>query len=117
MLLDKSRPTKADPSLFCCLARLMDVTEMVDTYGARLDECRAFVDSGWAAFDSNEGGSLPWLVLSVSLTVVLMFPYRRHLHLRTIVPPVLEAIQVFWAKKFLPRIRLVFVLGLFIPIV
>ena len=28
---------------------------MVDTYGARLDEVRAFIEDGWAAMANNEG--------------------------------------------------------------
>ena len=28
---------------------------MVDTYGARLDEIRAFIEHGWAAMVNNEG--------------------------------------------------------------
>eukprot|EP00039_Didymoeca_costata_P030658 m.30768 g.30768 ORF g.30768 m.30768 type:complete len:579 (-) comp8236_c0_seq4:31-1767(-) len=37
------------------LVALMDASEMVDTYGCRIDEVRAFVQEGWDCFDNNEG--------------------------------------------------------------
>ena len=37
------------------LVALMDASEMVDTYGCRLDEIRAFIGGGWSAFDNAEG--------------------------------------------------------------
>lgn len=37
------------------LVALMDASEMVDTYGCRLDEIRSFISGGWAAFDNAEG--------------------------------------------------------------
>ena len=37
------------------LVALMDASEMVDTYGCRLDEVRTFVEGGWGIFDNAEG--------------------------------------------------------------
>ena len=37
------------------LVALMDASEMVDTYGCRLDEIRAFIAGGWSTFDNAEG--------------------------------------------------------------
>eukprot|EP00051_Salpingoeca_urceolata_P001511 m.41479 g.41479 ORF g.41479 m.41479 type:complete len:602 (+) comp11463_c0_seq3:16-1821(+) len=37
------------------LLGLVDISEMVDTYGCRLDEVRAFVSQGWGAFHNYEG--------------------------------------------------------------
>lgn len=34
---------------------MIDASEMVDTYGARLDEVRGFVAEGWASCENNEG--------------------------------------------------------------
>ena len=38
-----------------CVASLMDASEMVDTYGCRLDEVRTFIRDGWTIFDGNQG--------------------------------------------------------------
>ena len=37
------------------LIGVVDASEMVDTYGSRVDEVRAFVDGGWSACSNNEG--------------------------------------------------------------
>lgn len=37
------------------LVALMDASEMVDTYGCRIDEIRAFITDGWACFENAEG--------------------------------------------------------------
>ena len=37
------------------LIGIVDASEMVDTYGSRVDEVRAFVDGGWSACSNNEG--------------------------------------------------------------
>jgi N-acetylmuramic acid 6-phosphate (MurNAc-6-P) etherase len=44
------------------LVALMDTTEMVDTYGARLDECRAYLDGGWDTCAATAG--LPACLIS-----------------------------------------------------
>ena len=41
--------------LHYCIRSIIDSSEMVDTYGARLDEVRSFVKEGWTACSTNTG--------------------------------------------------------------
>ena len=42
--------------IFYCTHSIIDSSEMVDTYGARLDEVRTFIKDGWSACSTNTGG-------------------------------------------------------------